>query len=66
MKNILIAAGVVGTVAASVMMYMRNRNKTSQVMHDIADAAGDAHDAVKKHIRKSNREANIEMNNALA
>lgn len=66
MKNIFIAAGIVGSAAAGVLLYLRNRNKTSQVMHDVADAAGDAHEAVKRHIRKSNREADMELNHALS
>jgi hypothetical protein len=66
MKNILIAAGLVGTAAAGVILYMRNRNQTSRTMHDVADAAGDAHDAIKNHMKKANREMKAEMNNAMA
>jgi hypothetical protein len=66
MKNILIAAGIVGAAAAGTIIYMRNRNKTSRVAHDLADAAGDAHEGVKKYFRKANKEAKAEYNNAMA
>lgn len=66
MKNILIAAGIVSAAAVGTILYMRNRNKTASVAHDLADAAGDAHEEVKNHFRKANREAKREFNNAMA
>ncbi|BAV09447.1 hypothetical protein SAMN05421788_101882 [Filimonas lacunae] len=66
MKNILIAAGIAGAAAAGVLLYMRNRNKTSQTLHDVADAAGDAHEGVRRFFRKSNKEAKREVNHAMA
>lgn len=66
MKNILIAAGIVSTAAVGVILYMRNRNKTASVAHDMADAAGDAHEGIRKYFRKANREAKREVDNAAA
>ncbi len=66
MKNILIAAGIVGAATAGVVLYMRNRNQTSKTLHDVADAAGDAHEGVRKFFRKSKREAQREVNHAMA
>ena len=66
MKNILIAAGIVGAAAAGAIIYMRNRNKTASVAHDLADAAGDAHEGIKNHFRKANKEAKREFDNAMA
>lgn len=66
MKNILIAAGIVGAAAAGVVLYMRNRNQTSKTLHDVADAAGDAHEGVRKFFRKSKNEAKREYNHAMS
>lgn len=64
MKNILIAAGIVGTAAAGVFLYMRNRNQTSKTLHKFADAAGDAHESVRKYFRKADRQAKHDMQDA--
>jgi uncharacterized membrane protein len=66
MKKILIAAGIVGTVAAGVFLYMRNRNQTSRTLHKFADAAGDVHERTRKYFRKANREAKRDMEDAIA
>ena len=66
MKNILIAAGIVGTAAAGAFLYMRNRNKTSKAMHKLADAAGDVHDNVRKYFRRAHKEARRDMEDAIA
>lgn len=66
MKNILIAAGIVGAAAAGVVLYMRNRNQTSKTLHDVADAAGDAHDGVRRFFRKGKHEAKREFNHAMS
>ena len=66
MKNILIAAGVVAAATTGVLLYMRNRNKTASIAHDLADEAGEAHEGIKRHFRKANREAKREFNHAMS
>jgi hypothetical protein len=66
MKKILIAAGIVGTAAAGVFLYMRNRNKTSQTLHKFADAAGDVHEGVRKYFRRAHKETRRDMEDAIA
>ncbi len=66
MKNILIAAGIVGTAAAGVFLYMRNRNQTSKSLHKFADAAGNVHDGVRKYFRRAHKEARHEMHDGIA
>ncbi|NCI50905.1 hypothetical protein GWC95_13305 [Sediminibacterium roseum] len=66
MKKILIAAGIVGTAAAGVFFYMRNRNKTAKAMHKFADAAGDVHDGVRRYFRRAHKEARRDMEDAIA
>ena len=66
MKKALIAAGIVGTAAAGVFLYMRNRNKTSKAMHQLADKAGDIHERVGKYFRKANHQAKRDMEDAIA
>ena len=66
MKNLLIAAGVVGAAISGVLLYRRNRNHTSRTMHDIADAAGEAHDVLKKQVKKNNREMKTALHKAMA
>jgi hypothetical protein len=65
MKNILIAAGIVGTAAAATFLYMRNRNSTSKVLHEFADEAGDVHDNVRKYFRRSKMNAKRDMEDAI-
>jgi hypothetical protein len=66
MKNILIAAGLVGAATAGVMLYMRNRNSTSKGLHQLADAAGDAHEGVRKYFRKAHKETRRDFEDAIA
>ena len=66
MKKALIAAGIFGTAAAGAILYMRNRNKTSKAMHKLADAAGDAHEGVRKYIRKAKKESKRDFEDAIA
>jgi hypothetical protein len=66
MKKILIAAGIVGTAAAGVFLYMRNRNKTSKTLHKFADAAGDVHEGVRRYFRKAHHETRRDMEDAIA
>jgi hypothetical protein len=66
MKKALILTGIIGTAAAGVFLYMRNRNKTSQAMHELADKAGDVHQKVSKYFRKANHQAKRDMEDAIA
>ncbi len=66
MKKILIAAGIVGTATAGILLYMRNRNQTSKTMHGLADDAGDAHDRVRKYFRKAKHQVKHEVDHALS
>jgi uncharacterized membrane protein len=66
MKKILMASGLVGLAAAGVYYYMRNRNATANTMHRFADAAGDAHESVRKYFRKANHEAKRDFEDAIA
>jgi hypothetical protein len=66
MKNILIAAGIVGTAAAGVLLYLRNRNSTARDFHRLADTAGNAHDGVRRYFRKANMEAKRDFEDAIA
>ena len=66
MKNILIAAGIVGTAAAGVFLYMRNRNQTSKSLHKFADAAGNVHEGVRKYFRRAHKETRHELDGAIA
>ena len=66
MNKLLITAGIVSAAAAGVFFYMRNRNATSKGLHKFADAAGDAHESVRKYFRKANREAKHELEDAIA
>ena len=66
MKKALILTGIIGTAAAGVFLYMRNRNKTAQTMHDLADKAGDVHQRVSKYFRKANHQAKRDMEDAIA
>ncbi len=66
MKNLWIATGLVGTAAAGIYWYMRNRNQTSKNLHKLADAAGDAHEGVRKYFRKANHEAKRDFEDAIA
>lgn len=66
MKKILIATGIIGAATAVALLYMRNRNETSRAMHNLADAAGDAHNGVRKYFRKANKEAKRDFEDAIA
>lgn len=52
MKKILIAASIVGTTAASMILYMRRKNRTSG---NIEDAAENANEIMNKHMGKIER-----------
>ncbi len=66
MNKLLVATTIVGAAAAGVYFYMRNRNATARGMSKLADAAGDAHEGVRKYFRKANREARQELQDAIA
>ena len=67
MKKILLVAGLVGAAGAGVYYWiMRNRNSTSRGLHKFADAAGDAHEGVRKYFRKANHEAKRDFEDAIA
>ena len=59
MKNILIAAGVVGAAAAGVILYMKNRekvnNKLSELSDSAKDAAKEAYAKMNKHLHKTEK-----------
>ena len=66
MKNILIAAAIVGVVAAGVIIYMTNYAGTSNELEDAADdvgdAAKDAWNTMDKNIRKVERKTDPVLN----
>lgn len=53
MKNILIAATIVGTVAAGLILYTSKKNKGSK--NQIKDAASDAYNTMNAGIGKVER-----------
>jgi hypothetical protein len=53
MKNILIAATIVGAVAAGLILYASSKNKKSK--NQIKDAATDAYDTMNAGIGKVER-----------
>lgn len=59
MKNILIAAGIVGAAAAGVILYMKNREKVNDKLSDLSDAAKDAakdaYAKMNKHLHKTEK-----------
>jgi hypothetical protein len=66
MKNILIAATIVGVVVAGVIIYMTNyaesSNELEDAAEDVGDAANDALDTMNKHIRKVERKTDPVLN----
>lgn len=48
MKNILIAAGIIGGVTAAVIYYMKNRSQADKFLGDIADAAKSSYNKLNK------------------
>ena len=65
MKNILIAATIVGVVVAGIIIYMREYYGTNE-LEDAAEAAGDAArntlNTMDKHIRKIERKTDPVLN----
>ena len=66
MKNILIAAAIVGAVVAGAIIYMTNYTGASNELEDAADDVGDAaHDALNtmnKSIHKIERKTDPVLN----
>jgi len=65
MKNILIAASIVGVVVAGLIIYMREYYGTNE-LEDAADEVGDAaHNALNtmdRHIHKIERKTDLALN----
>lgn len=65
MKNILIAATIVGIVAAGVIIYLRDYYRTNELedaAEDVGDAAKNAYNTMDKHIRKIERKTDPVLN----
>lgn len=65
MKNILIAATIVGIVGAGLIIYLRDyygKNELENAAEDVGDAAQDAWDTMDKHIRKVERKSDPVLN----
>lgn len=55
MKNILIAAVVVGITAAGLILYLRDRIEAEDEFDEIEDAAGDAYSTMNRNIGRAER-----------
>lgn len=66
MKNIVIAASVIGAAAAGVIMYMRNRDRADAALANVKDAAKNAYRKMDKLTRKAGRKANHVAREAMA
>jgi len=55
MKNILIAAVVVGITAAGLILYLRDRVEADDEFDEVEDAAGDAYTTMNRNIGKAER-----------
>ncbi|TKK66706.1 hypothetical protein FC093_16870 [Ilyomonas limi] len=66
MKKILIAATIVGAVAAGLIIYLReyynSTNELEDAAEDVDDAANDALDTMNKNIRKVERKTDPVLN----
>ena len=65
MKNILIAATIVGAVVAGVIIYMREyygTNELEDAAEDMGDAAHNALNTMDTHIRKVERKTDPVLN----
>lgn len=66
MKNIIIAASVLGTAAAGVFLYMRNRQRADAALHDLKDAAKNAYNRMHRQGKKAARKADGMISESLA
>lgn len=57
MKNLLIAATVVGAAAAGVILYMRNRDRADEALANVKDAAKNAYRKMDKMAKKASKRA---------
>ena len=57
MKNILIAALVVGVAAAGVILYLNNRDELAETWDELSDSAEDAYDKVDSKMSKAKKKA---------
>lgn len=66
MKNVIIAASVIGAAAAGVIMYMRNRDRADAAFESVKDAAKNAYRKMDKFTRKAGKRANHVAKEAMA
>lgn len=66
MKNILIAATVLGVAAAGIILYMRNRDRVDTAIADVKDNARNAFRKLNKQARKAEKNANQPMQHAMS
>ena len=52
MRKIIIAASVLGTAAAGVFWYMKNRQRADQALNDVKDAARNAYHKLNHKAKK--------------
>ena len=65
MKNILIAATVVGVVTVGLIIYLRDyygKNELEDAAEDAGDAAHNALQTMNRHIRRIERKTNPVLN----
>ncbi|QEH41243.1 hypothetical protein [Chitinophaga sp. XS-30] len=66
MKNVIIAASLIGAAAAGVILYMRNRDRADAALESVKDAAKNAYKKMDKFTRKAGRKANHVAKEAMA
>ncbi|WP_295124424.1 hypothetical protein [uncultured Chitinophaga sp.] len=66
MKNILIAASVLGAAAAGIVLYMRNRDRVDTAIAEVKDNAKNAFRKMNKHYRKTEKNAQNVMQHAMS
>lgn len=66
MKNIVIAASVLGAAAAGVFLYMKNRDKADAALKDVRDAARNAYNKMYKQGKRAARKTDAMINESLA
>lgn len=66
MKNIIVAASVLGATAAGIFLYMKNREKADAALKDVKDAARNAYNKMYRHGKKAMRKTDAMVNESLA
>ncbi|MGX5817346.1 hypothetical protein ACWKWU_04070 [Chitinophaga lutea] len=66
MKNIIIAASVLGAAAAGVVWYTRNRRQADAAIGQMKDAARNAYKKMQRKGKEAVRMSNSMMNESLA